>query len=97
MQAVIRTILALLAAGSVPVLHGAGYQGGAETTVGIDGGTIRDLTALLLALAATFFPQLTVLWKSLTNDPRVQELQKRLEALEQSHEAAKPAEATEAE
>lgn len=78
----VRTGLAIAAAGSLPVLHQAGYQPGAETTVGLDGGTTRDLIALGLALSATFYPQVMTVWKSLTNDPRVKQLEDRVSRLE---------------
>lgn len=90
LHAIVRGALALLAAGSVPAMHAAGYQGGTPTTVGVDGGTVRDLTAVALSLAAVFYPKITSIWKSLTNDPRIEALEKRLDKLEAA-KTAKPA------
>lgn len=93
---IVRGVLAVLAAGSAPALHAAGYQGGAETTLGVDGGTIRDLTAVALSFGAVFYPQLTAIWATITKDPRLEGLEKRVAALEQQGKTAKDAEDSEA-
>ena len=93
---IVRGMLALAAAGSAPALHAAGYQGGAETTLGVDGGTIRDLTAVALSFGAVFYPQLTAIWSTITKDPRLDALEKRVAALEAQGKTAKDAEETDA-
>ena len=91
LHSTVRAILGLVAAGAFPALHSAGYQGGAETNIGVDGGTIRDLSAVVLALGAVFYPQLTTIWKSLTNDPRVEALEIRVTKLDGGGESAEVA------
>lgn len=83
-----RGVLAVAAAASVPVLDSVGYTGGTPTTVGLDGGTTRDLVALLFAGAATFYPKIIDVWKSLTNNSRLDALEQRVTALESSRPAA---------
>ena len=82
LQIIARTILGILAAGSVPALEVAGYQDGASTTLGIDGGTVRYLVALLLAVAAVFYHKITTIWASITNNPRLDALEKRVDKLD---------------
>lgn len=87
----VRGLLAVLAAGSAPAMHAAGYQGGAETTIGLDGGTLRDLTTVALSLGAVFYPQITSIWKALTQDPRFETLENRVRHLEQRLTSAESA------
>lgn len=91
LHSTVRGIIALVAAGAFPALHYAGYQGGAETTAGIDGGTIRDLSTVAVSLGAVFYPQITTIWKSLTNDPRVESLENRVTKLEAGDKSAEVA------
>lgn len=91
LQLIVRTILGLLAAGSVPALEVAGYQDGAATTMGVDGGTVRYLVSAFIALAAVFYPQITTVWASITNNPRLDALEKRVDALDGKPKAAKTA------
>jgi hypothetical protein len=91
LQLIIRTILGVLAAGSVPALEVAGYQDGATTTVGVDGGTVRYLVGGVIALIAVFYPQITTIWASITNNPRLDALEKRVADLEKPDQSAKPA------
>lgn len=81
----IRTILALVCGSAYVGGQAAGYDYGTPTTVGLDAGLLRDLIVAGFAGLATFWPQAskaTVLFKSLTNDPKVQEMGTQLEALQ---------------
>jgi hypothetical protein len=92
LQFIVRTILGLMAAGSMPALRSAGYESGAETTVGLDAGIVRDAVAGGLALAAVFFPQILTVWSMITNTPRIQALEKRVDKLDGGSNPANPAE-----
>lgn len=81
----IRTILALVCGGAYVGGQAAGYDYGAQTNLGLDAGLLRDLVVAGFASLATFWPQASkasVLFKSLVNDPKVQQMATRLEALE---------------
>lgn len=91
LQMIIRTVLGLLAAGSLPALSQAGYQPGTETTVGVDAGTVRDVVAGALALAAVFYPQILTIWSMITNTPRIEAIEKRLDKLDGERTSALPA------
>lgn len=82
LQLIIRTILGVLAAGSVPALEVAGYQDGAETTAGVDGGTIRYLVGMAIASIAVFYPQITGIWAKIMHNPRLDALETRVAKLE---------------
>lgn len=76
-----RSLLATLAGTAFVGLNASGYEYGTETTAGIDAGLLRDGVSGALAVAATFWPQLSkvsVLWKSLSNDPRVTEVERKV-------------------
>jgi hypothetical protein len=76
-----RSILATLAGTAFVGLNASGYEYGTETTIGIDAGLLRDGLSGAIAVAATFWPQfgkVSVLWKSLSNDPRVTELERKV-------------------
>ena len=87
----IRAVLTILAAAAAPALHAAGYTGGTATTIGVDGGTVRDFCALAFGGAAVFYPQLVTIWKSLSNEPRLIALENRVAALEKPTAPAEPA------
>jgi hypothetical protein len=84
---IVRTLIALAGGATATGMHAAGYQGGAETTVGVDGGTIRDAVGLGIGAVSIFYPQILGLWASITSNPRLDALEKRVDKLE-----GKPAE-----
>ena len=79
---IIRTLIALAGGGTAAGMHAAGYQGGAETTVGVDGGTIRDAVGLGIGAISIFYPQILAVWASITSNPRLDALEKRVDKLE---------------
>ena len=79
---IIRTLIAVAGGGTAAGMHAAGYQGGAETTVGMDGGTIRDAVGLGIGAISIFYPQILAVWASITSNPRLDALEKRVEKLE---------------
>lgn len=79
---IIRTAIALAGGATVGGMHAAGYQGGAETTVGVDGGTIRDAVGLGIGAISLFYPQVLAIWNQITSNPRLDAIEKRLDALE---------------
>ena len=72
----------MLGAGTAAGMHVAGYQGGVETTVGLDGGTVRDIAGLAVASLSVWYPNLPALWAKITNNKRIEEIDARLTAVE---------------
>lgn len=79
---IIRAAIGVLGGSATAGMHAAGYQGGAETTVGVDGGTIRDAVGLGIGAVSIFYPQILAVWASITSNPRLDELEKRVAAIE---------------
>ena len=73
-----RAAIAAAAGGTFVGLQANGYVDGAETTIGVDAGLMRDAVSAILAAAAMWYPRFTrfrVFWRSLTNDGRVEHLE----------------------
>lgn len=90
-QLIVRSILAIVGAGTAAGMHAAGYQGGVETTVGLDGGTVRDLAGLAVASLAVWYPNLPALWAKITNAARIDAIEQRLAGVESQLADDKPA------
>jgi hypothetical protein len=81
----LRTILGTLSGTAYVAGQSAGYDYGTPTTLGIDAGLLRDIITAALAMAATFWPQVSkvgVIFKSLSNDPRVETMEAKLTVIE---------------
>ena len=86
-----RAVLGMLAAGSVPAMSAAGYESGVHTNVGLDAGTVRNSATMLLTLVAVFYPQIVPIFAKLTNSPRLDLLEKRVDKLDGGGTPAKSA------
>lgn len=88
---IVRAVLGLVAAGSVPAMSAAGYEPGVDTNVGLDAGTVRNAVALVLGAFAVYYPQIVPIFAKMTNGPRLDLLEKRVEKLERGATPAKSA------
>lgn len=79
---IVRTLIALAGGGTAAGMHAAGYQGGAETTIGVDGGTLRDAVGFGIGAISLFYPQVLAVWNQITSNPRLDALEKRVDKLE---------------
>lgn len=82
LHTIARVALAIFAAVTGGGMYASGYTAGTDTSVGMDAGTLRDTVMGLLAAASVFYPQILTVWNSLTNNPRLDSLEKRVDKLD---------------
>lgn len=82
LHTIARVALAIFAGVTGGGMYASGYTAGTDTSVGMDAGTLRDTVMGLLAAASVFYPQILTVWNSLTNNPRLDSLEKRVDKLD---------------